>query len=275
MLSAAKTRVTTRVFSFGVERYPFQRVPYAFGRLSMASVASGSSKSARTKPQHPGASFSSRGDSREPWRVREKKLSGSGSKRISKNQAAALKPKPAKPSHSASRPIFLKPVDTRLSRIPAWRRPPDTPPTPEFAMKHRETMKKKFPEGWKPPQTISREAMEGLRALHAHDPERFTTPVLADKFKISPEAVRRILRSKWRPTPERGAKMVEKERRTRHEAIMRGRQEEVMQLIRAGITVRGEDGLELVPVESYTGEKTRQRRIANGILSTLNFKDNQ
>jgi hypothetical protein len=139
-------------------------------------------------------------------------------------------------------------------------------------------MRKKFPEGWKPPHTISREAMEGIRALHAHDPERFTTPVLADKFKISPEAVRRILKSKWKPTPEREAKMIEKERRARQEAIMRGRQEEVMQLIRAGITIKSKDGLELVPIESYAGEKLekiKQRQIANDVLSTLNFKGNQ
>jgi hypothetical protein len=139
-------------------------------------------------------------------------------------------------------------------------------------------MRKNFPEGWKPPHKISREAMQGLRALHAHDPETFTTPILADKFKISPEAVRRILRSKWKPSLEREAKMVEKERRVRQDAIMRGRQEEIMQLIRAGITIKSEDRFELVPVESYAGEKlekVKQRQIANDVLSTLKLKDYQ
>ena len=136
-------------------------------------------------------------------------------------------------------------------------------------------MKKKFPEGWKPPHKVSREAMEGMRALHAHDPERFTTPVLADKFKTSPEAVRRILKSRWKPTREREAKMIEKERRVRQDAIMHGRQEEVMQLIRAGITVKSEDGLELAHVENYAGEKLekiKQRQIADDVLSTLKLK---
>jgi len=278
MLSAARTRFGTRVSNFGVEQFPFQRVPYALGRLSMAPLTRGSSKVAQTGLQHPGVSFSSRSDSREPWRVREEKFSGLGSKRSSKKQAAALKPKPAKPSHSASRPIFLKPVEARLSRTSAWRRPPNTPPTPEFAKKHRETMKKNFPEGWKPPQKISREAMDGLRACHTHDPEKFTTPVLADKFKISPEAVRRILKGKWKPTPEREAKMIEKGRRALQEAIMRRRQEETMQLIRAGITIKSEGGLELNPVESYAGErleKIKQRQIANDVLSTLKLKGNQ
>ena len=274
MLSAARTRIGTRVSTSSVEKYPFLRAPYACRRLSVAPFASGSLKVAQTKQRHPRISV----DSREPWRTREEKPSGSGSKQGSKKRAAALKPQPAKPSHSASRPIFLKPVESRLGRTPAWRRPPDMPPTPEFAQKHRETMKKKFPEGWRPPQKISRESMEGLRAFHAHDPETFTTPMLAEKFRISPEAVKRILKSKWRPDPERVAKMVVKERRTRQDAIMRGRQEEAMQLIRAGITVKSEDGLELVPVEDYAGErleKIKQRRIANDVLSTLNLKGNR
>lgn len=280
MLAAARTRIGTRASTFAVEQYHFQRVPYAFGRPSIGPLVSGPSKTAQANPWHPGASFSSRSDSREPWRVREEKLFGAGGKRPSKKQAAALKPKPAKPSHSPSRPIFLKHVESRPGRVSAWRRPPDTPPTPESARRHRETMKKKFPDGWKPPNTISREAMEGLRAFHAHDPDRFTTPVLADKFKISPEAVRRILRSKWKPTPEREAKMVEKERRGRQEAIMRGKQEELMQLIRAGITIKSNDALELVPIEGYASaeekrEKIKQRQIADDVLSTLNFKGNQ
>ena len=275
MLSAARTRFGTRVSTFGIEQYPFQRMLYGFGRLSISSSTSRSSKVAQTRLRHPAVSFSSRGDSREPWRVREEKVSSSGSKRGSKRPTTALKLKPAKPSHSDPRPIFLKHIETRLSRIPAWRRPPETPPTPEFAKRHRETMKEKFPEGWKPPHKVSREAMEGMRALHAHDPERFTTPVLADKFKTSPEAVRRILKSRWKPTREREAKMIEKERRVRQESIMHGRQEEVMQLIRAGITVKSEDGLELAHVENYAGEKLekiKQRQIADDVLSTLKLK---
>ncbi|KAF8320441.1 hypothetical protein DL93DRAFT_2045601, partial [Clavulina sp. PMI_390] len=64
---------------------------------------------------------------------------------------------------------------------------------------HKAAMKRSFPAGWNPPKKLSREAMEGLRALHGHDPETFTTAALATRFKISPEAVRRILRSKWKP----------------------------------------------------------------------------
>ncbi|QRW19348.1 neugrin domain-containing protein [Rhizoctonia solani] len=85
------------------------------------------------------------------------------------------------------------------------------PPTPSEYKLHRERIKSKYPEGWAPPRTISRDAMEVLRALHASDPVQYRTPVLANKFKISPEAVSRILKSKWRPSPERVAKMIARE----------------------------------------------------------------
>ena len=78
-------------------------------------------------------------------------------------------------------------------------------------------MKKRFPEGWAPPRKISRSAMDALRQLHQIDPEGMTTAVLAEKFKISPEAVRRILKSKWTPSQEKKEKldMREKEMRAR------------------------------------------------------------
>lgn len=85
-------------------------------------------------------------------------------------------------------------------------------PTPQPYAAHRETMKKKFPEGWSPPRKISREAMDAMRQLHRADPHKFPTPVLADRFRISAEAVRRILRSKWEPTREERVKMAARER---------------------------------------------------------------
>jgi hypothetical protein len=44
--------------------------------------------------------------------------------------------------------------------------------------------------------------MDDLRSLHAQDPYAWSTPRLAERFRISPEAVRRILKSKWRPKPD-------------------------------------------------------------------------
>lgn len=56
--------------------------------------------------------------------------------------------------------------------------------------------------GWSPRKRLSPDSLEGIRMLHAQYPDRYTTPVLADHFKVSPEAIRRILKSKWRPNDD-------------------------------------------------------------------------
>jgi Neugrin len=65
-------------------------------------------------------------------------------------------------------------------------------------------LKKKFGEqGWNPRKKLSPDTMEGIRALHEQYPQKYTTPVLAEQFKVSPEAIRRILKSKWAASPEK------------------------------------------------------------------------
>ncbi|KAL8748234.1 MAG: hypothetical protein Q9184_007481 [Pyrenodesmia sp. 2 TL-2023] len=67
----------------------------------------------------------------------------------------------------------------------------------------KDALKTKFcAEGWAPRKRLSPDALEGIRALHAQFPEKYTTPVLADQFEVSAEAIRRILKSKWRPNDE-------------------------------------------------------------------------
>lgn len=67
---------------------------------------------------------------------------------------------------------------------------------------HKASLKAKFgSEGWNPRKKLSPDAMEGVRALHAQYPDQFTTAILANEFKVSPEAIRRILKSNWRPNP--------------------------------------------------------------------------
>lgn len=66
----------------------------------------------------------------------------------------------------------------------------------------KESLNEKFPEGWNPRKKLSPDAVDGIRQLHGVAPAQFTTPVLAEKFKVSPEVIRRILKSKWRPTEE-------------------------------------------------------------------------
>jgi hypothetical protein len=57
-------------------------------------------------------------------------------------------------------------------------------------------------EAWNPRKKLSPDTMEGIRHLHSTRPDKFTTPVLAEHFKVTPEAIRRILKSKWRPSDE-------------------------------------------------------------------------
>ena len=85
-------------------------------------------------------------------------------------------------------------MDTRSS-------PPETDEKPRDWKVQKAALKEKFGEtGWNPRKKLSPDAMEGIRALNAQDPDRYSGPVLAEQFKVSPEAIRRILKSKWQPS---------------------------------------------------------------------------
>lgn len=64
------------------------------------------------------------------------------------------------------------------------------------------SLKAKFPEGWNPRKRLSPDALAGIRALHQQFPGEYSTEVLATRFEVSPEAIRRILKSKWTPSTE-------------------------------------------------------------------------
>lgn len=117
----------------------------------------------------------------------------------------------------------------RPNTPPLHQRAPPTRPTPSEYKAHRENIRKQFPDGWDPPRKLSREAMEGVRQLHKLDPEKFTTPMLAERFRISPEAIRRILRSKWEPSPEKKKKLAQKEREDKADVIRLSRMKERME----------------------------------------------
>ncbi|KAK2018961.1 mitochondrion organization and biogenesis protein [Colletotrichum eremochloae] len=74
----------------------------------------------------------------------------------------------------------------------------------------KEALKKKFPEGWNPRKRLSPDAIAGIKALHAQFPEEYTLRTLANKFEVSPEAIRRILKSKWQASPEEEEKRQER-----------------------------------------------------------------
>ncbi|CAK7271108.1 Required for respiratory growth protein 9 mitochondrial [Sporothrix epigloea] len=74
----------------------------------------------------------------------------------------------------------------------------------------KRALQTKFPEGWNPRKKLSPDALEGIRALHRQFPETYTTATLVRHFQVSPEAIRRILKSSWQATPE-----VEEDRQAR------------------------------------------------------------
>jgi len=68
-------------------------------------------------------------------------------------------------------------------------------------MVQKDALKDKFKgEAWKPKKRLSPDALEAIRAMHHKYPDKFTTPVLSEQFQVSPEVLRRILKSKWKPS---------------------------------------------------------------------------
>ncbi|KAM0559462.1 hypothetical protein ACHAPJ_004492 [Fusarium lateritium] len=89
--------------------------------------------------------------------------------------------------------------------------PPGQPQVKENMWKaQKAALKEKFPEGWRPRKRLSPDALSGIRALNAQFPEVYTTEALAQKFEVSPEAIRRILRSKWRANADEEEKRQER-----------------------------------------------------------------
>jgi len=62
-------------------------------------------------------------------------------------------------------------------------------------------LQKKFGMGWAPRKKLSPKACDWVKELHSSVPE-LSTKKLSEIFKVSPEAIRRILRSKWTPSPK-------------------------------------------------------------------------
>lgn len=67
---------------------------------------------------------------------------------------------------------------------------------------------------WNPRKRLSPDTLDGIRHLHASDPVTYSTEQLSTHFAISPENIRRILKSKWRPSEaEKEARSLRWERR--------------------------------------------------------------
>eukprot|EP01132_Coremiostelium_polycephalum_P001513 gene1513-1905_t len=56
---------------------------------------------------------------------------------------------------------------------------------------------------WEPKKKISREEMDELRTLHKEDPEHYDVKFLSNHYQLSIEAIKRILKSKWKPSAQK------------------------------------------------------------------------
>ncbi|KAJ4320057.1 Required for respiratory growth protein 9 mitochondrial [Fusarium piperis] len=92
--------------------------------------------------------------------------------------------------------------DASVERPERPKGPPPGQPQSRAAMwkAQKAALKEKFPEGWRPRKRLSPDALAGIRALNAQFPDVYTTAALAQKFEVTPEAIRRILRSNWQPS---------------------------------------------------------------------------
>jgi hypothetical protein len=142
---------------------------------------------------------------------------------------------------------LVTPAMDRISRVPVWARPPTAteaaeklgnPPTAKSWAEHRANVKAEYPGKWDPSKKVSREAMDAIRELHKTDPEKYPPWVLAQRFTVSTEAIRRILRSKWRMPEDKVEEKIMKERKRRIERTKGRMEEEMHQMVRAGIKLK-------------------------------------
>lgn len=176
-------------------------------------------------------------------------------------------PKPHPPSPREPRESKAKSTSqTSSPRKDDW-----TPPPRQHWQIDKAALATKFPTGWSPLRRLSPDALAGIRALHEQMPTEFTTAALADRFQVSPEAIRRILKGKWTPNAqeeddrarrwlERGKRVYEKHvaegqkapRKWREMGILRRRERNVGRGVprlitttrrAGGVSMEGEDGL--------------------------------
>lgn len=79
-----------------------------------------------------------------------------------------------------------------------WRR---NKQVPEWKRQMFSLREKFHGEQWRPKKRLSRSAVDGIRKLKQYEPS-LRAGDIAKEFKVSPEAIRRILKSKWTPSEE-------------------------------------------------------------------------
>ncbi|CCH41838.1 hypothetical protein BN7_1377 [Wickerhamomyces ciferrii] len=119
---------------------------------------------------------------------------------------------------------------------------------------------------WNPAKRLSREEMNGVRMLKQELPDMTTTDI-AQTFKVSPEAIRRILKSKWTPTLKEEENMFDRWRK-------RGEKVKVIMSKKEGssskkISISEKDGYQVI---SNTKSKRREIDPTTGDSKTMRFK---
>jgi len=140
-------------------------------------------------------------------------------------------------------------------QMPGWKRQ-------KFAL-----LEKFKGDQWNPTKRISREQMDSVKMLKKAMPD-MTNTQLAEQFKISPEAVRRILKSKWTPSIEEEEKLFErwKKRGEKVKEIMKEKYEKNDQ----DIPLQSK-----VIIKSGKISRVKIRKFNNKSSSTSNLKDQQ
>ncbi|KAK0387970.1 hypothetical protein NLU13_4214 [Sarocladium strictum] len=117
----------------------------------------------------------------------------------------------AKKTKSSAEAPESSPLTEKLASLPEGEagQKPTQEKLPSWRIQ-KEALKEKFPEGWRPRKRLSPDALAGIRALNAQYPDIYTTAALSAKFEVDPEAIRRILKSKWKPSEEEQEKRLER-----------------------------------------------------------------
>lgn len=112
-----------------------------------------------------------------------------------------------RPELRAKMEAFMSEESEQNSRVPhGWRK---NKHLPEWKRQMYALREKFGTEKWQPRKKLSREAMEGIRVLKEHSPE-LNAGDFAKMFKVSPESIRRILKSSWTPNEDELGKIADR-----------------------------------------------------------------
>ncbi|KAF7845909.1 hypothetical protein BT93_L0095 [Corymbia citriodora subsp. variegata] len=121
------------------------------------------------------------------------------STRSTNSQPDRTAPRTSRPDNTSSSTNEYQGTTQRTSSNPKIRFSGPISPREDWKVQQAALKRKFKDEAWAPRKRLSPDTLEGIRHLNSTDPAKYTTPFLAQQFEVSPEVIRRILKSKWRP----------------------------------------------------------------------------